>query len=280
MIDQLDNENDDHADDLHDDILPCDPQSFIVEGPLPEEGKETTVKKRKISERKETISKKARNNGDPYFSAGSGQAKPARRILGPACVEASKCEQRKLCCKQIGTEQRKRILNRYYDLPSLDEKRKFIHAHVTSGTPVKKNGERRDRTLFYSLTLDGSQLRVCKTFFLSTLGISERQVQTMVKKTDGDGILDVERRGGRSGERGIMDGKLNDAIRAHIDNFPRVESHYCRKDSSKMFLAPDLTLGLMYEMYMQSEDRMLIKQILLGFQKNEFQFPQTSQRLV
>ena len=53
----------------------------------------------------------------------------------------------------------------------------------------------------------------------------------MVKKKDGDGILDVERRGGRSGERGIMDGKLNDAIRAHIDNFPRVESHYCRKDS-------------------------------------------------
>ena len=77
----------------------------------------------------------------------------------------------------------------------------------------------------------------------------------MIKKTDADGILEVERRGGRRGERAITDQQTNDAIRAHINKFPRVESHYCRKDTSKMFLAADLTIRLMFEMYMQSEEK-------------------------
>lgn len=38
-------------------------------------------------------------------------------------------------------------------------------------------------------------------------------------------------------------------IKNHVDSFPRVESHYCRKDTQKQYLASDLNLSIMYRLY-------------------------------
>lgn len=42
---------------------------------------------------------------------------------------------------------------------------------------------------------------------------------------------------------------IKNHVKRHIDSFPRVESHYCRKDTKKQYLAPDLNLSLMYRLY-------------------------------
>ena len=45
-------------------------------------------------------------------------------------------------------------------------------------------------------------------------------------------------------------------ILAHINRFPRMESHYKRKNTSRKFLSPDLTVAKMHQMYMaENKDR-------------------------
>lgn len=36
---------------------------------------------------------------------------------------------------------------------------------------------------------------------------------------------------------------------AHFDLFPRMESHYCRRDSNKLYLASNLNISIMYRLY-------------------------------
>lgn len=38
-------------------------------------------------------------------------------------------------------------------------------------------------------------------------------------------------------------------VKEHIDSFPRVESHYCRRDSSKQYLGSDLNISVLYRLY-------------------------------
>lgn len=38
-----------------------------------------------------------------------------------------------------------------------------------------------------------------------------------------------------------------ETVRQHINSFPRVEAHYCRKDSKKEYLNSELSLAEMYE---------------------------------
>ena len=47
------------------------------------------------------------------------------------------------------------------------------------------------------------------------------------------------------------DRSLREYVERHIDRFPRMESHYCRKKTSYQYLSPDLSLIKMYELYQQ-----------------------------
>lgn len=40
-----------------------------------------------------------------------------------------------------------------------------------------------------------------------------------------------------------------DHVKNHIGSFPKMESHYCRKNFKKLYLAPDLNVTTMYRLY-------------------------------
>ena len=44
--------------------------------------------------------------------------------------------------------------------------------------------------------------------------------------------------------------QLRELVERHIDRFPRVESHYCRANSSREYLHADLSLRKMYDMFL------------------------------
>ncbi|GFO33778.1 tRNA uridine 5-carboxymethylaminomethyl modification enzyme mnmg [Plakobranchus ocellatus] len=46
-----------------------------------------------------------------------------------------------------------------------------------------------------------------------------------------------------------------DRIRAHIRSFPTVESHYCRKDSERLYLGASLNLATMYRLYCETRHK-------------------------
>ena len=62
--------------------------------------------------------------------------------------------------------------------------------------------------------------------FLGTVGISERQVRTSLEKA---GREEDEGRGGRQKSFKMRDQTIKKQVEAHINRFPRTESHYCRK---------------------------------------------------
>ena len=82
--------------------------------------------------------------------------------------------------------------------------------------------------------------------FLRTLGISERQMRTVVRNNQ-FGTFDSEKRGGRQTVE--EDEQLRDEVKQHINLFPRMESHYCRASSNVQYLSSDLNYQIMYDMY-------------------------------
>ena len=38
-------------------------------------------------------------------------------------------------------------------------------------------------------------------------------------------------------------------VKEHIDSFPTIESHYCRRDSLNQYLSPDLNISKTYRLY-------------------------------
>ena len=84
--------------------------------------------------------------------------------------------------------------------------------------------------------------------FLDTLGISARQVRTVTEKITDEGTLEKDARGGRPRQLSLNDKRVREEVKAHIERFPKMESHYCRSTSSSQYLS-DLNIATMYELY-------------------------------
>ena len=92
------------------------------------------------------------------------------------------CKQMKYQCSEIGDGRRREILNAFRSLKNLKEQRNFLLKSLTvTANHVKTS--RRSRTIHYFLySKNGTKLSVCRSFFLSTLNISERLVRTTLEK--------------------------------------------------------------------------------------------------
>lgn len=56
---------------------------------------------------------------------------------------------------------------------------------------------------------------------------------------------------GKNKKKYISDTEL-DKVRAHINRFPRMESHYCRKDSKKEYLEGTLNIRTMFRLFKEA----------------------------
>ena len=97
---------------------------------------------------------------------------------------------------------------------------------------------------------NGEQIQVCQGFFLATFCISNTVVVNIIKKRNDYNIVEEDRRG-----KHVPGIKRPDESRAsvieHISSFPRVPSHYRRKNTSKEYLPHDLNVSIMYELYVE-----------------------------
>ena len=191
-----------------------------------------------------------RNRGKTYQTEKTDNYKPALVVRGRC--EFVKCESKGFLCSEIGNEHQEAILWRCYSLNSVTEQRHWIRMHIQS-VPCSQSrtpSTRRKQTIKYYLPdEEGNELPVCQAMFLNTLDISQRTVRTVSSKTDDFGVMEGEKRGGRVGTLRQSDDKLRKSITAHIDRFPRMESHYCRKNSSRQYLNPELTIAKMHKMF-------------------------------
>lgn len=95
----------------------------------------------------------------------------------------------------------------------------------------------------------GSRHRVCKAFFLKTLCISNRSVMIAVEGKNSSGTFGSVDGRGRQPPSNRTDESHIEAVKQHIRSFPTVESHYCRKDTQRLYLDSKLTVQKMYDLY-------------------------------
>lgn len=74
-------------------------------------------------------------------------------------------------------------------------------------------------------------------------------VHTAHNKQSVPGVCENDFRGTHQNRPNTISNDHVDFIKQHIASFPVVESHYCRKDSKRMYLSPDLSLPKMYTLY-------------------------------
>jgi hypothetical protein len=96
------------------------------------------------------------------------------------------------------------------------------------------------------------EIRVCKNFFLRTLCISNRPVNTALAERSeltGGFIGNDKRREINTSEQNKRE--VIDKIKSHIEKFTTQESHCCRKTSNRKYLDPKLSVRKMYKLFVE-----------------------------
>lgn len=82
---------------------------------------------------------------------------------------------------------------------------------------------------------EGNKVRVCLKFFCATFSISHRVVETCMINIGNNGLfIGDDKRKNHKASNATSQSDLN-LVKNHINSFPKVESHYCRRDSSKLY---------------------------------------------
>ena len=115
---------------------------------------------------------------------------------------------------------------------------------------------RKKNSLAYYLPLQNENTRVCKAFYLNTLDISQTRVNNYhATKTPASNTPTKYKWSGNKNRK--LPDYIKEGIRQHIKSIPRVESHYCRRDTNKEYVAQcGLTVNALYQEYLtQCEDK-------------------------
>ena len=213
---------------------------------IPRSTEKSRKRVRETSKWKKNTRKKKRNEGLAY--------------VGHRGVSYSSRSFQRVCCKcpfncsdQFDLNDQEDVFRGYWGLKDFNRQRDYIVSHVHK-QPVRRQttntSSRRGTSLHYHLSLGSEKIRVCKSFFLGTLGIGERTVHYTIKhKVNNLGTCDADRRGRHAPSTKLShDDKVY--VRQHIESFPVMDSHYCRESSNRQYLDKDLSISEMYRQYL------------------------------
>ncbi|KAB0790124.1 hypothetical protein PPYR_15557 [Photinus pyralis] len=212
-------------------------------------GKRKRAKRKVPQQWKKNVRKNKRNAGESYLTTAGKVARERRpKNLGETC----KCKRE--CHLKIRDEDKISISKSFWDMKDLSRQRDFIAARVRRQLAERGRVEssRRKFSQTFSLLQGGTEHQVCKYFFLQTLDISEKMVRTSVEKSarNAAGIPSPDKRGRHTPANKHAEDEIVFAIN-HIDSFPRVPAHWCRRDTKKEYLETILNKEKMYNLYLE-----------------------------
>lgn len=227
---------------IHTCIREPTPENQTVIEEIPE--KKSRKRKRRPENWKKNKRKQLRNAGLNYINVKNNMT-PGRTIK-PHCTEG-KC---KFECKNITDEQRMQIFKKYWALGELNLQWNFIGKSMEKSN-VKyrrvKEQSTRGANYAYFFEVEGKKYRVCKLNFTATLGVSDKIIAN-VQRRSVDGFIPKDKRGTHNNHKKI-DEDLKEIIRGYINSIPRVESHYLRNQTSREFISGERTLADIHRDY-------------------------------
>ena len=85
------------------------------------------------------------------------------------------------------------------------------------------------------------RVRVCKKFFTKTLSIGHAPIDTAIKQRGDQGtFVGEDKRGKQNSNKTHTDDVA--LVRAHMESFPKIESHYTRSDTKRQYLNQSLSI--------------------------------------
>lgn len=92
-------------------------------------------------------------------------------------------------------------------------------------------------------------MRVCRITFLNTLSINDRVVRTAHNKLNFEGSTTSDNRGKHKNHPVKINSIVIKSVCDNVTSFQPVESHYIRKDSTKLYLDNNLNITKMFSLY-------------------------------
>lgn len=171
------------------------------------------------------------------------------RKLGPKCESAFCKKANNRFCESFLEDDRKEIFKKFWEM-DWEQKRVYIINMVLYGEKARSyttsSKSRRMKTLQYFLKIPSGRYQVCKTTFLNTLGLKEKMVMHWVNKGQIFGLIDNPE--SRNHVRSVRKQTSPHCLRINnqkehaklfLDDLPKLESHYCRKKTGKLYLQYD-----------------------------------------
>ncbi|XP_047503855.1 uncharacterized protein LOC125048927 [Pieris napi] len=190
-----------------------------------------------------------RNSGKSYISnSKKGKTVVPAKSLKTPCTD--KCKQK--CTQNITESQRKEIFECFWGMGDLQRQRDFILRHLSVIEPrysYKMHNSNRGKNNAFYLTVYNERIRVCKVFFKATLDITDTSIRTVLqKKKNSCGMLDLDNRGKHS-QHVHLDPAIREGIIGHINSIPKINSHYCRADTKRLYIDGGKTVADLHRDY-------------------------------
>lgn len=211
--------------------------------------KNTRKRVKKTETWKRNKIKKLRNSGKAYTNWKGKDIQ--ERKLKPPCVNC-----RMKCTEKIIEVERELLFQTFWNLGDINRQRDFIVRNTECKTKARcrpkremeQKDERKNFSYFYYFEVGDAKHKVCKPFFQNTLSISSQMIRTAYNKLNAANVVTSDQRG-KACRNSQLDESVKNSIRSHIEMFQPIESHYCRKNSSRVYLPPNLNISKMYRMY-------------------------------
>jgi hypothetical protein len=156
------------------------------------------------------------------------------------------------CHEKISNEDRLALFENYWRIGDKSRQREFLARCIKRHSTKRKTcseTSRRQHSHTYTFSKNSSDIQVCKVFFLGTLDVSDKVIQNVLNNVNTNGILD-ESRSGKHTNRRSTSTLQTEQVKRHIESFPTVPSHYCRKRTNRKYLPGHLNIRKMYQLYL------------------------------
>jgi len=188
-------------------------------------------------------------------AAQTANAKEKHPMLCPCSASC-----RRKCTQKVSESRRSDIYTQYWQNP-YDTRRTWMNSHIVRvqvqrRRPVPDGGSKsRQQSYLYKMpTFDGSDVFVCKTFFLHTLGYnSDKVVTCLMQACDPDQLSPQPSKRGRHKPPNCVDESV---IVDHINSYNPQLSHYRREHAPRRrYLPPEITLKSMFADFMTKQPK-------------------------
>lgn len=212
-----------------------------------------------------------RNYGEAYTT------KNGKKIEAKVFIDEP-CKYRKICSsKNISCKERIHIFKSFWKMGNFKSQNAFICSFIQQSYPKSRRPRGASRmakcsTISFFLNIGDKSIRVCKTYFLKTLQVSDGRMTRALKKIETGQVPGSYDRG-LATPPNVRLTETFKKVKEHISSFPAYQSHYTRERHSEntKCLNQSLNIRLMYNLYKEKyKDNPVTEAIYRRVFYNEF----------